>query len=677
MRFSRKVSICLAIVLSFAILSGCSENANNSQRRNTTDNSTTSGRVGRNSQSADFDDMSVQNLSYSNQTPSTNIGSMMSGYYIYRPDTGIFVPLASESYPMERETAFPLDPLRQSYAIPFDNIFESRQELENNLPSIMPVFRRGVDQLVLKLDEHYSEYPTMFTYSSISQTAGILYDEQSMTITTVGSGSQAERAGFAADERYVTRNDDGRVFEMTLFNDGNPILLSANKSDILISPPASYNNVMLTEYDNIFLDFTFDNVNHNYITSTNEPQSGEWGMTVSGTLPKEVVVSLYDPTTDALLPRYFYCDDSYTAPVASSPYPSPAEAPSPYPSSVEDPPQPEDVPYSDFWARNIDSFDWSAYFDTERTLRLAISDITSNRHRTIAANGYIIVGVRSDGTVVAAINENDTRAFALSIKNTVSEWRDIVSVVANYDSILGLKSDGTVVHTGERLVGGSSRWWHGWRDIVAIASDGIFAYYGLKSDGTVVSSEDYLGVSGWSDIVAIEATPDRIVGLKHDGTVLFEGYYFGDTAHEDWRDIVAVSLGSESILGLKSDGTVVVSGYRLDRFYDVLDLPVLSYWRGIVGISVIDGNAIGITSRGTVISTNPRYDTSEQYSVNFNLDSNFINIVAIDIHEYNWDEYLVIGLNSDGTVVSYYNGYGINNRIPHFNLSDFRDIKIP
>ena len=72
------------------------------------------------------------------------------------------------------------------------------------------------------------------------------------------------------------------------------------------------------------------------------------------------------------------------------------------------------------------------------------------------SNGKYIIGMRSDGSVVA-MGENEIKA------REVSNWKDIAAVSAGYDFIVGLKLDGTVVQ-----VGGD---WHevsGWNDIAAI-----------------------------------------------------------------------------------------------------------------------------------------------------------------------------------------------------------------
>ena len=51
----------------------------------------------------------------------------------------------------------------------------------------------------------------------------------------------------------------------------------------------------------------------------------------------------------------------------------------------------------------------------------------------------------------------------------------------------------------------------------------------LKEDGTCVSAglegKNPVDVSGWTDIVDIEAGGDYLVGVKQDGTLVFSGSF--------------------------------------------------------------------------------------------------------------------------------------------------------
>jgi len=44
--------------------------------------------------------------------------------------------------------------------------------------------------------------------------------------------------------------------------------------------------------------------------------------------------------------------------------------------------------------------------------------------------------------------------------------------------------------------------------------------FGLRYDGTVISTSSQFDLSSWSDIVAISAGENQVVGLRSDGTVV-------------------------------------------------------------------------------------------------------------------------------------------------------------
>lgn len=91
-------------------------------------------------------------------------------------------------------------------------------------------------------------------------------------------------------------------------------------------------------------------------------------------------------------------------------------------------------------------------------------------------------------------------------------------IFGGYDLTVGLKSDGTVIAAGEdeesRFIAKD------WTDIVAICA-GTERTLGLRANGTVVASPFTDGhVDRWCDIVAISVGEYHAVGLKKDGTVI-------------------------------------------------------------------------------------------------------------------------------------------------------------
>ncbi|MBM3132385.1 MAG: hypothetical protein FJZ95_05065, partial [Chloroflexi bacterium] len=141
-------------------------------------------------------------------------------------------------------------------------------------------------------------------------------------------------------------------------------------------------------------------------------------------------------------------------------------------------------------------------------------------------------------------------------------------VAAGNGHTVGLKSDGTVVAVGENDDGQCDV--TGWNDIVQVDA-GFSHTVGLKADGTVIAvGNNYFGqcgVSGWSDVVQVAAGGDHTVGLKSDGTAVAVGENDdGQCNVSGWSDIVQVSAGLSHTVGLKSDGTAVAAPPGLDTW---------------------------------------------------------------------------------------------------------------
>ena len=255
-------------------------------------------------------------------------------------------------------------------------------------------------------------------------------------------------------------------------------------------------------------------------------------------------------------------------------------------------------------------------------LSLSIDNALLNE-TTLSTYRTNTVGLRSDGTVVAAGSNEDGEC-------DVSDWRDIIAVSTGNGCIFGLKANGTVIAVGNNLdeqcevsnwtniVAVSAGQWHtvglradgtvvavgstidgqcsvsGWTDIVAVSAGSDFTA-GLRSDGTVVATGQLFDVSGWKDIAAISAGGAFLAGLRPDGTVLVTVPQVLDVSA--WTDIVAISAGGSHIVGLRADGTVVAAGFNESSACKVSD------WTGIVAVSAGDGYTLGLRADGTVITT--------------------------------------------------------------------------
>ena len=279
----------------------------------------------------------------------------------------------------------------------------------------------------------------------------------------------------------------------------------------------------------------------------------------------------------------------------------------------------------------------------------------SQRASLAAGRGHT-VGLRSDGTVVAAGENNYGQC-------NVSGWMDIVTVAAGASHTVGLRSDGTVTATAYTY--GSLNIYNfqyrvgDWTDIVAVAA-GWWHTVGLRSDGTVVAAgENNYGqcnVSDWTDIVAVAAGEYHTVGLRSDGTVVATGWNdYGECDVSGWTDIVAVAAGWWHTVALRSDGTVVAAGLNRDGQCDV------SGWTDIVAVAAGGGHTVGLRSDGTVVAVG-----DDQYGQCSGL-SGWKDIVAVAAGAD-----FTVGLYSDGTVAT-----AGTNMEGKRNVRRWTDIRVP
>ena len=264
---------------------------------------------------------------------------------------------------------------------------------------------------------------------------------------------------------------------------------------------------------------------------------------------------------------------------------------------------------------------------TKEKSRLHVAD---KRNRNKPAQGLIaamwleceeiLLGVRADGTLVHQGNG----------KFETTTWTDLVAVAAGSSHIVGLRSDGTAVASGEALNGECCV--SSWKNLVAVAA-GTSQTVGLRSDGTVERVGNYYNgvrdVSGWTDLVAIDAGWDYTIGLRSDGTAVSIGLC--DVSY--WKDLVAIAAGEKYTVGLRSDGTAVATG---DNRYGQCNV---FGWTDLVAIAADYSHTVGLRSDGTAVATGDNRDG--QCDV-----SGWTDLVAIAAGGG-----LTVGLRADGTTV--------------------------
>ncbi|MDD6034921.1 MAG: hypothetical protein PUC30_01815 [Lachnospiraceae bacterium] len=89
--------------------------------------------------------------------------------------------------------------------------------------------------------------------------------------------------------------------------------------------------------------------------------------------------------------------------------------------------------------------------------------------------------MRADGTVLISDNWVGEGSF-----HDVKNWTDIIAISVGFQSIMGLKRDGTVMYSGH--VTEAQKTALEWQDIVAVSA-GFQTCLGLKSDGTLVIAD--------------------------------------------------------------------------------------------------------------------------------------------------------------------------------------------
>ena len=172
-------------------------------------------------------------------------------------------------------------------------------------------------------------------------------------------------------------------------------------------------------------------------------------------------------------------------------------------------------------------------------------------------------------------------------------WTDIVSVSAGFLNAGAIKSDGTVVVTGDNRYGACDV--DKWRDIEMLDFT-VFVTYGLRSDGTIVHTGDeykqekgliekgiFDEVDTWQDITYMDASQISVVGVKSDGKVVVSSPFIPEMAEQvaDWENVKMVSTSVNMIVGLTDCGRVLVALDNVDQ--NLVNANVLAMYSDMEG----------------------------------------------------------------------------------------------
>jgi len=220
-------------------------------------------------------------------------------------------------------------------------------------------------------------------------------------------------------------------------------------------------------------------------------------------------------------------------------------------------------------------------------------------------------------------------SLALAMALDVAQGQVTPMVSAGGYHIVGLESDGTVVAMGDNTYGQCNV--DGWTDIIQVAL-GLGHTVGLKSDGTVVTVGDnpygQRNVGGWTDIIQIAAGWQHTVGLKSDGTMVAAG---PEIELAKWNlGVIEYSLTTSSTAG----GSVTtpdegVFTYNAGVMVRVVAKPEAAYrfvnWSG-------DVDAIArVNDATTIITMHGDYEITANFAINWPLIGGIIAAVAVGL----------------------------------------------
>lgn len=206
-------------------------------------------------------------------------------------------------------------------------------------------------------------------------------------------------------------------------------------------------------------------------------------------------------------------------------------------------------------------------------------------------DGGMAVGLKANGRAVASKNNWDGQG-------NVGGWNNLVQVaVCGSSCSLGLMANGTVVMAGKYPDAYNTS---GWRDIVSIATSKFHAV-GLKSDGTLVatgqSTYDRCDVSDWSDIKLPNNYLDYAVPADYKPTELT-----GDAAaYQKAKDLMAAGETAKAALAFGKLGDYGDSREQSIALWDSLS-GKQTISAGRIRTMAVQNNGNVLTTDGTRLS---------------------------------------------------------------------------
>lgn len=175
---------------------------------------------------------------------------------------------------------------------------------------------------------------------------------------------------------------------------------------------------------------------------------------------------------------------------------------------------------------------------TQGQLTSQVAALSDNAHRLPDA-GRVVQLDSMDVFATAVLNDGSAVLIGdapSSLEAEIAKWRGLAKVECAY------------------AAGPSYADYNSW----------VLMAVGLKQDGTVVAWPERFAqaVSGWTDVIDVQACNSYILALKRDGTVLA----YGDTPDgqgdvQGWQDVASIAISAHYCVGIKNDGSLLYAGY--------------------------------------------------------------------------------------------------------------------
>ena len=272
-----------------------------------------------------------------------------------------------------------------------------------------------------------------------------------------------------------------------------------------------------------------------------------------------------------------------------------------------------------------------------------------------------------DGTVKARGNNEDRQC-------NVEEWDHVVAVAASNFHSLGLRSDGTVYAAGADRSGECQV--DTWKNVVAIEAYPDLSL-GITADGTVliagISREeiDLSMVAPWNDMIDIACGGEYVIGIKKDGSLVWEGAIDGLSQNPEWQNVDNLKIMNNWLFGIESDGTVhalvVDASMQLPQEY-------VNYYNHLpkmrnISVSNFVSNYFAVTAEGEVmLMEDNEYAWGYEAALELIENTEDFNqkMLAVSMDESGY----VYGITESGEFLEHYmNSYG------NCELEELQDIK--